>query len=62
MIITTNVLTQATAQLLPMQKAEMPMNLRTMRVSQKTGSMQFRMKYAFKLFHLANRLVCSVRS
>jgi hypothetical protein len=62
MTMTSNELTQATAQLLPLQNFEMPMNLRAMRVIQKMGSMQFRMRLAFKLFHLANRRVCSVRS
>jgi hypothetical protein len=62
MAMTTSVLIQDTAQLPPLQKREMPINLRTMRVSQKTGSMQLRMKLAFKFFHLANRRVHSVRN
>lgn len=49
-----NVITQVTAQLSPLQDLEIPINLRTIRVSQKTGSMQFRMRLAFRLFHLAN--------
>jgi hypothetical protein len=60
--ITSKALNQATPQLLPLQKFEMPMNLRAMRVIQKMGSMQFRMRLALRLFHLANRRVCSARS
>jgi hypothetical protein len=62
MTATTNTVIQFTAQLPPVHILEMPINLRMMRVSQKTGSMQLRIKLALRLFHFANRRVCSVRS
>lgn len=56
----TRVIIHVTAQPPPLQNLEIPMNLRMTRVSQKTGSMEFKIKLAFRLFHLANRSVCSL--
>lgn len=62
MTMATSAMIQDTAQLLPVHILEMPMNLSMMRASQKMGSMELRMRLAFRLLHLANRSVCSVRS
>ena len=62
MTIAIKAINQVTAQPPPLQNAAMPMNLRMTRVSQKTGSMQFKAKLALTLLHLANRCVCSLKS
>lgn len=55
-----NAVIQLTAQLEPEQLLEMPINLRTRSVSQKTGSSEFKMRFALLLAHLLKRVVCSV--
>jgi hypothetical protein len=58
----TRTVIQFTAQLLPEQVLEIPINFTIMAASQKTISRQLRMTLALKLLHRENRAICSVSS
>lgn len=60
--IITKVRITFTPQLPPEHVLDIPMNFKTIKVSQNTVSRQFRIAFALVLAHLLNRCVCSVNS